>query len=188
MRSSKLQNNVKIIYHVYKENREVTSFTKYYLDWGYSSGLLTIFHVGCEISAPKNSPYVAKPSFNHKSSHQAGETRLPNHWYTHKQLLLYDPRHDKTNKMTVLAQRRLRSAWASAQFDQSLRCPPEESLGPNLHIKRTKKALARLGGCQGWSESSLGAHAILLVLSWGGSYFNKMQQDHSKTHTTVHYK
>ena len=27
----------------------------------------------------------------------------------------------------------------------------------------------RLGGCPGWSESSLGAHAILLVLSWGGS-------------------
>ena len=47
---------------------------------------------------------------------------------------------------------------------------------------RMKKALAlsypmsaqwrliRLGGCLGWSESSLGAHAILLLLSWGGSY------------------
>ena len=30
----------------------------------------------------------------------------------------------------VCAQRRLRSAWASAQSDQSLRCPHEESLGP----------------------------------------------------------
>ena len=30
----------------------------------------------------------------------------------------------------VCAQRRLRSAWASAQSDQSLRCPQEESLGP----------------------------------------------------------
>ena len=29
--------------------------------------------------------------------------------------------------------------------------------------------LIRLGGCPGWSESSLGAHAVLLVLSWGGS-------------------
>ena len=29
----------------------------------------------------------------------------------------------------VCAQRRLRSAWASAQSDQSLRCPHEESLG-----------------------------------------------------------
>ena len=26
--------------------------------------------------------------------------------------------------------------------------------------------LIRLGGCPGWSESSLGTHAILLVLSW----------------------
>ena len=30
----------------------------------------------------------------------------------------------------LCAQRRLRSAWASAQSDQSLRCPHEEALGP----------------------------------------------------------
>ena len=35
---------------------------------------------------------------------------------------------------------------------------------------RTAKILIRLGGCPGWSESSLGAHAALLVLSRGGSY------------------
>ena len=32
-----------------------------------------------------------------------------------------------------------------------------------------QRRLIRLGGCPGWSESSLGA-VILLVLSWGGSY------------------
>ena len=56
----------------------------------------------------------------------------------------------------VCAQRRLRSAWASVQSDQSLRCPHEENLGPELLIERTAKTLFRLGGCQGWSESSLG--------------------------------
>ena len=30
----------------------------------------------------------------------------------------------------MCAQRRLRSAWASAQSDQSLCCPHEESMGP----------------------------------------------------------
>ena len=35
---------------------------------------------------------------------------------------------------------------------------------------RTAKNLIRLGGCPGCSESSLGEHAILLVLSRGGSY------------------
>ena len=30
----------------------------------------------------------------------------------------------------LCAQRRLRSAWASAQSDQSLQCPHEEALGP----------------------------------------------------------
>ena len=34
---------------------------------------------------------------------------------------------------------------------------------------RTAKILIRLGGCPGWSESLLGAHAILLVLSFAGS-------------------
>ena len=47
------------------------------------------------------------------------------------------------------AQRRHRSACASAQSDQSLRCPHEETLGPQLPIERTAKTLIRLGGAQG---------------------------------------
>ena len=71
-----------------------------------------------------------------------------------------EPPHEKTNKMI----------FAPSEYsDQSLQCPPEESLDPKLPIKRTAKTLIRLCGCSGWSESSLGAHAILLVLSWGGS-------------------
>ena len=34
---------------------------------------------------------------------------------------------------------------------------------------RTAKTLIRLDGCSDWSESSVGAHAIVLVLSLGGS-------------------
>ena len=37
-------------------------------------------------------------------------------------------------------------------------------------ILGTAKTLIRLGRCPGWSESSLGTMAILLVLSWGGSF------------------
>ena len=33
-----------------------------------------------------------------------------------------------------------------------------------------QRRLIRLGVCPGWSESPLGAHAILLVLSWGSSF------------------
>ena len=39
----------------------------------------------------------------------------------------------------MFAQRRLRSAWASAQSALSLRCPHEESLGPELPTERTAK-------------------------------------------------
>ena len=64
----------------------------------------------------------------------------------------------------MCTQRRLRSAWASAQSDQGLRCSHEETLGFSLPIERIVKTLIRLGSCPGWSESSLGAHIILLVL------------------------
>ena len=40
--------------------------------------------------------------------------------------------------------------------------------------------LTRLGGCPGWSESSLGAQAILLVLSCAGSCTVKMSHDMTK--------
>ena len=38
----------------------------------------------------------------------------------------------------------------------------------------TAKTLIRLGVCPGWSDSSLGAHTILLVLSWGSSNVKKV--------------
>ena len=46
---------------------------------------------------------------------------------------------------------------------------------------RTIKALIRMGGCQGWYESSLGAHLILLFLSWDGSYWCFVQLKHVST-------
>ena len=42
------------------------------------------------------------------------------------------------------AQQRLWSAWASAHSDQSLRCPHEETLGPQLPIECTAKTLIRV--------------------------------------------
>ena len=60
----------------------------------------------------------------------------------------------------MCTQRRLRSAWASAQSDQSLRCPHDESLGPQLPIEHTAKTLIRLGEAPGWSEYSLGAQSL----------------------------
>ena len=64
-----------------------------------------------------------------------------------------EPRHDKTNEM-IYAPSDDRSAWASTQSDQ-LRWPPEARFGRVLPIERTAKTLIRLGGCPGWSESSL---------------------------------
>ena len=68
----------------------------------------------------------------------------------------FEPPHDKTNKMACL------------------QCLHEESLGLKLPIESTLKTLIRLGRCPGWSESSLGAHGILMVLSWGGSILSSL--------------
>ena len=59
--------------------------------------------------------------------------------------LSLEPKPDKTNKMT---------------------CAPSEDLD---HPRRPPSLIH--SRCLGWSESSLSAHLILLVLSWGGSFF-----------------
>ena len=71
----------------------------------------------------------------------------------------------------MCAKPRLRSAWASAQSDQSLCCALNGKLRILAFFKWTAKTRIRLGGCPGWSESLLGAHAILLVLSRCSSFF-----------------
>ena len=65
----------------------------------------------------------------------------------------------------MCVQRRLRSACASAQSDQSLCCPHEETLHPWLIKMRPVKILIRLRECAGWSESLLGAIPKLLILT-----------------------
>ena len=58
----------------------------------------------------------------------------------------------------LCTQQRLRSAWTSAQSDHSLCCALNGWLRTQGFFKRTAKTLIRLGTCQGWSESLLGAY------------------------------
>ena len=44
-------------------------------------------------------------------------------------IYIYESPHDKTNKMAVRPAK-TQIIWPSAQSDQSLRCPHEESMGP----------------------------------------------------------
>ena len=69
----------------------------------------------------------------------------------------------KPTKCALCAKRRLRLAWASAQSDQSLRFACNGKLTTQGFFMRTAKTLIRLGGCQCWYESSLGAKVILSV-------------------------
>ena len=57
---------------------------------------------------------------------------------------LFEPPLYKTNKMTCVP-----SEDASEQSDQSLRCPHEETLGPERPNECIAKTLIRLGGCPG---------------------------------------
>ena len=90
--------------------------------------------------------------------------RLTSKYVVH--VVTYETAHYKTNKM---------ACEPSAYSDQpghpssliSICSPHEENLGPYLPTEHT---VIRLGGRSGWSESSLGAHASLMVLSFAGSY------------------
>ena len=70
----------------------------------------------------------------------------------------------------LCAQRRLRSAWASAQSDLSLRCPHEESLGGSLatHWAHSEDSV-QTGQMPRLIWVFAGRTATLLVLTWGGS-------------------
>ena len=52
---------------------------------------------------------------------------------------------------------------------------------------RTAKTLIRLGGCPGWSESSLDAQAILLVLSCRGSYLGRLSCESMHSGYVAHH-
>ena len=80
-----------------------------------------------------------------------------------------EPEHDKTIKMTCVP----------SDSDQPEYPPSDQSaqysvlygkLMTQTFFMQTAKALIRLGGCPGWSKSSLGAQVILLVLSCSGSF------------------
>ena len=92
--------------------------------------------------------------------------------------LRFEPPHDKTNKMTVRPAKTQISlgipAWASQPGH-----PPSLISVFTVHLKKARvlnyplsaqQRLIRLGGCPVWSQSSLGAHAILLLLSRSGSF------------------
>ena len=64
----------------------------------------------------------------------------------------------------MCAKRRLRSAWASAQSDQRLRCPHEEALGAWLYLEHTAKT-DQTGQMPKLIGVFAGRTVILLVLS-----------------------
>ena len=71
-------------------------------------------------------------------------------WKTlHLTIVILHMSHSVTKSSNDLcAQQRFRSAWASAQSDQSICCLLEETLGSQLPMS-TQQKLIKLGGCSG---------------------------------------
>ena len=78
-------------------------------------------------------------------------------------LLQNEPPHDKTNKM---------ACEPSEDSDQPEH-PPSLIRFFAVRMKKAWVLSYVWGGCPGWSESSLGAHAVLLVSSWNGSNLHR---------------
>ena len=85
-------------------------------------------------------------------------------WYDWK----YEPPHDKTNRMTVRPAKTQISLGICPVWSVFTVCMKKASV--LSYPLSAQQRLIRLGRCPGWSESSLGTHAILLVLSCRGSY------------------
>ena len=102
---------------------------------------------------------------------------------------IYKPLRDKTNKMSVRPAKTLislviRPVWSESSLSAWRKLgslathdwkivdwdvKPQHNQPTNLSYPLSAQRRLWLGGRPGWSESSLGAHAILLVLSRGGS-------------------
>ena len=86
-----------------------------------------------------------------------------------KQLLKYELPHDKPSKVACA----LSEDSDPPSLIRVFAVPMKKAWVTSYPLS----AQRRLGGCSGWSESSLGARAISLVLSWGGSdvYFDEIK-------------
>ena len=80
---------------------------------------------------------------------------------------IYELLHDKT---TCVPSEDSNQPGHLPSLDQSLHCALIGYQRTQGFFMRRAKTLIRLGRCQGWSESSLGAQVILFVLSCGGLY------------------
>ena len=73
--------------------------------------------------------------------------------------ITFEPRHDKTNKVTVRSAKTkislgIRPVWSESSLSAW------RKLGPLATHSVQAKTLIRLGRCPGWSESSLGAQSL----------------------------
>ena len=86
----------------------------------------------------------------------------------------FEPPHDKTNKMAVSSVNTQISLGICPVWSESLLCAQYVAKDPSfLHVDSEDSDQS--GWTPDWPESSLGAHAILFVLSWGGSFISFFQ-------------
>ena len=78
---------------------------------------------------------------------------------------LFEPQHDRTNKMTHTPSEDSGPASLIIVFAVCMK----KSLALN-YPESAQRRLIRMGGCPGWSESSLGAVVTLLAWSCCGSF------------------
>ena len=64
-------------------------------------------------------------------------------------LIIIEPSHDKTNKMTFAPSEDSDQPGHSPSLIRVFAVRIKETLGPQLHFERTAKTLIRLGGCTG---------------------------------------
>ena len=76
---------------------------------------------------------------------------------------IFKPPHDKTNKMACAPSKDSAQSGHPPSLIRVFTGHMKKALVLSYPLRETAKILIRLGGCPGWSESSLGAHACHFV-------------------------
>ena len=126
---------------------------------GWSEGLIPTLSLSHYKGWSQLAWYPPHPRVTTKADQRAWYPPIP-------QITTDEPPHDKTYKITFAPSEDSDQPGHSPSLI-SLHWQHDEALSPKLLIKHTAKTLIRLGGCPGWSESSLGTQIILLDLSRG---------------------
>ena len=136
-----------------------------------------------DLPAQLSTLVVFRVNYEEDTTHSTPSKGCTADWSDQMCRLINEPQHDKNHKTTCVPSKDSDQPVHQPSLHCGLNRPAAKD--PRFPV-RTAKTLIRLDGCPGWSESSLGAQIILLVLSCWGS-FDSLQYTYLSVGFALHW-